>query len=165
MRRCSPKRRIVSRRAVDRDRIDDRIDARAVGQARVHHRRGFVDAPPQRRDDSLDDQAQLPVVAETLVRAFDLAVALDVDRVGPVDHDFGDVRIAHQIFERPEAQRFVDDLAPQLGELFGRARELAGRNAAMRRFPRPSARSSASFAASVWTWLADTRSSCRSNAA
>ena len=36
-------------RAVHRQRRDDRVDARAVGQARVHHRRAVVDAPSDAR--------------------------------------------------------------------------------------------------------------------
>jgi hypothetical protein len=52
----------------------------------------------------------------------ELAAALDVDRVRAVDHDFRDGRVAHQVFERPEAERFVDDLLLQLGALLGRRR-------------------------------------------
>ena len=34
------------------------------GKARVDHRRGFVDAPAERRDDAFDDHPQVPVVVK-----------------------------------------------------------------------------------------------------
>ena len=43
------------RRAAQRERRDDRVDAAAVGQARVDHRRALVDAAADLRDDAVDD--------------------------------------------------------------------------------------------------------------
>ena len=116
------------RRAVDRDRLDDRIDARAVRESRVDHGRRFVDATPERRDDALDDEPQLVCVGKVLCGGLDDAASLDVNRLGPVDHDLGDFFVLHEVFERPQAQRFVDDLLTQPGELFGRAVEPVLRN-------------------------------------
>ena len=46
-------------RAVHRQRRDDGVDARAVGQARIHHGIRFVHAPPHLRDDLVDDPQQV----------------------------------------------------------------------------------------------------------
>ena len=51
--------RMVSAGAVDRERRHDGVDARAVGQARVADRRGFVDAAADLADDALADVQQL----------------------------------------------------------------------------------------------------------
>ena len=56
------------RRALERERRDDRVDAAAVGQARVDHRRGLVDAPADLRDDLVDDAQQVRVVDEGRAR-------------------------------------------------------------------------------------------------
>ena len=69
------------RRAVDRERRDDRVDAGAVGEAGVDHRRRLVDAPADRRDDALDDQPEPGLGAEAGVGLVETAAALDVDRV------------------------------------------------------------------------------------
>ena len=72
-------------------------------------------------------EAQLAFVGEALGRALDNAAALDVNVARAVDHDFGDVGIAHEILERAEPQRFVDDLLPQAGDVFGRVRRSRAR--------------------------------------
>jgi hypothetical protein len=79
--------------AVQRQRWDDGVDARAVRQARVHHRRGLVDAPPDARNDAVDDPQQVRLVAEAQLGALQLAVTLDKDLVRPVDQDVGDLRV------------------------------------------------------------------------
>ena len=89
-------------RAVERQRRNDRVDTRAVGQARVHHRARLVDAPAHRADDALDDAQQVLVVLEDDVGLFEPALALDVDLVGAVDQDVGDRRVAQ---EAPRAAR------------------------------------------------------------
>ena len=50
--------RIVRHGPVERERRDDGVDARAVLEARVDHRRRLVDAAAERRDDALDGGAQ-----------------------------------------------------------------------------------------------------------
>ena len=64
-----------------RQRRDDRVDARAVGQAGVDPRAGLVDASAERGDDPVDDPEDVLVVQETRVDPQDLAGALDVDVV------------------------------------------------------------------------------------
>ena len=44
---------------VDGQRGNDRVHTGAVGQARVHHGRGFIDAPPHARHDAVDDLHQV----------------------------------------------------------------------------------------------------------
>ena len=101
------------RRAVERQRRNDRVDARAVGQTRVHHRARLVDAAADDADDALDDLQQVAVVLEDDVGLLELAVALDVDLVVAVDQDVGDRRIAQQRLERPEAEQLVEDVRDQ----------------------------------------------------
>ena len=57
----------------ERQRRDDGIDARAVGKPGVDARARFIDAPTERRDDPLDDPADVLVVEERDVDALDLA--------------------------------------------------------------------------------------------
>src|SRR3989442_1499570 len=94
---------------------DDGVHARAVGRARVHHGRAFVDAPAHPRHDAVDDLQQVLVVAKDDRRRLELAEPLDVDLTRGVDQDVGDVRVAHERLDRPEAVDLVQDL---LGEPF-----------------------------------------------
>ena len=55
------------RGAVDGQRRDDGVDARAVRQAGVDHRRGLVDAAADLRHDALDDFAQVVLGGEARV--------------------------------------------------------------------------------------------------
>ena len=105
--------------AVERQRRNDGVDARAVRQAGVHHGRGFVDAPADAGDDAVDDLHQVLVVLEGQAGDLEFAGALDVDAVEAIDQDVGDGRILEQRFERTEAEDFVQDFARQalaLGE-------------------------------------------------
>jgi hypothetical protein len=101
------------RGAVERERVDDRVHARAVGQARVHHRARLVDAAADGADDPLDDLQQVPIVPEHRVGRFETPVPLDVDLVRPVDEDVGHRRVAQQRLERPEAEQLVDHVTDQ----------------------------------------------------
>ena len=58
-----------------RQRLDDAVDARAVGQAGVDARAGLVDPPAERRDDPVDDPQDVVVVEERGGDALDLAAA------------------------------------------------------------------------------------------
>ncbi len=98
-------------RAVDRQRRNDRVDARAVRQARVDHRRAVVDAAADAADDAVDDAHQVLVVLERRRQPLELAAALDVDLLVGVDQDVADRRVAQQRLERPEAEDLVDDVA------------------------------------------------------
>ena len=52
----------------------------------------FVDAPADLAHDLVDDAADVHLVDEAHGRLLDAALALDVDAVRTVHHDFGDVR-------------------------------------------------------------------------
>ena len=56
-----------------------------------------------------------------------LPVALDVDPVGPVDHDLADRVLPKQRLERPVAEDVVGDLADDLPALVPRERRLVER--------------------------------------
>jgi hypothetical protein len=98
-------------RPVDRQRRDDGVDARAVGQPGVDHRRGLIDAAADLADDLVDDPHQVAVVFEGDAGQLELALALDVDLVVAVDEDVGDGRLLQQRLERPQAENLVEHLA------------------------------------------------------
>ena len=101
-------------RAVERQRRNDGVDARAVLQAGIDHGRRFIDAPPDAGDDAVDDLHQVLIVFERQAGDFQLAGALDVDAVEAVDENVGNGGIFEQRFERAEAENFVEDFARQL---------------------------------------------------
>ena len=114
-------------RPVDRQRRNDGVDAGAVGQARVGHRRRLVDAAPDARDDARDDLLQVAVVAEADRRQLQLAEALDVAGGVAVDHDVGDGRVGEQRLQRPEAGDLVEQLLDHLLALDPVQRQIAQR--------------------------------------
>ncbi len=69
---------------------------------------------PSRRHDALDDAQEVGLAVEGERGAFDLAVALDVDLMGPVDHDLGYTVIAQQPIERAIAQDLGDSPLEEL---------------------------------------------------
>ena len=54
------------------------------------------------------------LIPELDVDGFELAVALDVDLVGAVDHDIGDGRIKKELLDRPQTENLIHDLVEQL---------------------------------------------------
>jgi hypothetical protein len=66
---------------VERERRNDRVDTRAVTQARIDHRRRFIDPAPDLRDDAVDDQHQMLIILEGHVGAMKLAELFDVHLV------------------------------------------------------------------------------------
>ena len=82
----------AERRAVERERRDDGIDARSIGQAGVHNWLRFIDAPAHLRHDFFDDVHQVSVVLKTNLGLHQLAVAFDVDLVETVHQNIGDGR-------------------------------------------------------------------------
>ena len=116
------------RGAVDRQRRHDGVDARAVRQARVADRRGFVDAAADLADDALADIQELLVVAEADAGLLDLAFDFDVDRAGAVHHDVGDVVARQQRLERAEAEHVVADVVEQFFLLGDRHHDVLDRD-------------------------------------
>ena len=88
-------------RARERQRRDDGVDARAVLEARVDHRRRLVDAAAERRDDALDGRAQRVLRGEARAGELEPPAALDVDGGAVDDHDFGDGRIGEESSSGP----------------------------------------------------------------
>ena len=100
-------------RAVDRQRRNDRVDARAVGEPRVDHRRAVVDAAADAADDAVDDAQQVASSWNDVGTRSSRPRALDEHVLVGVDQDVADRRIAQQRLERPEPEDFVDQLAEQ----------------------------------------------------
>ena len=63
-------------RTVHGERRNDGVDARAVRQPCVHHRRALVHAPPDAADDAIDDAHQMAIVLEARLDALEDAAAL-----------------------------------------------------------------------------------------
>ena len=112
-------------RPVHRHRSDHRVDARAVRQARVHHRRGFVDSATGLRDDLLDNALQMSVVLELDRALRELPRALDVHQVGGRHEDVSNVGVLHQRLERAEAEHLVEHLVNEFLFVFLRRREVS----------------------------------------
>ena len=72
-------------------------------QARIAKRRGFVDAPADLADDAVGDVHHMRIVAEAHIGQDQLALALDIDLAGAVDHDVGDRLVGEQGLERAQA--------------------------------------------------------------
>ena len=66
-------------RAVNRQGRNDRIDARAIRQARIHHRRAVVDTAADAADDAIDDAQKMLVVLERSRNGFELAAAFHIN--------------------------------------------------------------------------------------
>ena len=108
------------RRPAQRERRDDRVDAAAVRQTGIHHRRRLVDASAHLRDDSVDDAEEMRVVEERCFRLLDHAAPLDEELVVAVDHDLRHRRVVQERLQRPVAEDVVRDL-PLEPRTFARA--------------------------------------------
>ncbi len=95
-------------RSVHRQRRDDRVEATAVGQTRVDHRIGVIQATPERGQDAAQDAQQVGIVGEALGGALELAALRDMHVLEAVDQDVFDGRIVQQVVERAEAGQFLD---------------------------------------------------------
>jgi hypothetical protein len=100
-------------RAVDRERRDDCIDARAIGETRVDHRGGLVHVPAHGRDDLVDDAQEVRIVLEAHPGRHQEPLVLDEDPLVGVDQDVGDRVVLQQGLQRAESRELVQDL---LGE-------------------------------------------------
>ena len=101
--------------AVDRQGRYDGVHAAAVRQSRVDHGGGLVDAAADARDDLVDRAAQVCLVLELAVDLDQLALALEPDVRGAVDHDLRHVDVAQVGLQRAVAEDVVRDL---LGDPF-----------------------------------------------
>ena len=95
--------------AIDGERRNNGVNAGTVGEARVHHRRRFIDAAPNRGDDAVDDAHQVSVIAELNVCGFEKTLALDVNFAESVDQNIGNRGIGEKRFERSQAENFIEN--------------------------------------------------------
>src|SRR5439155_1611620 len=86
------------------------IDARAVREASVDHRRGFVDPPANAGDNLANDAQEVSFVLETNLGLLQLAEALDKAEPMRVDENISDCWIPQQRLDRAVAGHLVDDL-------------------------------------------------------
>ena len=97
--------------AIQCERRNDRVHARAIGQAGIDHGRRFIDAPAHAGDNALDDLHEVLVVFERQAGQFQFAGALNVNPVEAVDQNVGDCGIFEQGLERTEAENLVENFA------------------------------------------------------
>ena len=114
--------RMVRNGPADGERVDDRVDAGAVGQAGVDHGLGLVDAAADLAHDLVDDAPEVGLVDEAGRGLLDAAGPLDVDRVRAVDHDLGDLLVLEEPVDRAVAEDVVGDVLDELGLVGGRQR-------------------------------------------
>ena len=101
-------------RPIERQRRDDRVDTRAVGQAGVYHRRRLIHAAAYARNDTVDDLQQVAIVAKSRVDAAQDAALFHEDMILVVDQDVGDLRIFEQRLQGPEAEDFIEQIGLDL---------------------------------------------------
>src|ERR1700733_1316913 len=94
-------------RSLQSERRDHGIHARAVLQARIHHRGTLVDAPADRGDDALNDAGHRAVAGEGHREALEHPGALDEDLIGAVDHDLGHRVVREQRLEQAESDGLI----------------------------------------------------------
>ena len=111
-------------RSIDRQRRNDDVDARAVGQACVAHRRRFVHASAHVGNDLVDDVTEVGFVLEDNVGPFQHAGALDVDLLVGVDQDVVDGRVLQQRLQRTQSEHLVQHLARQAVSFAGAERRV-----------------------------------------
>ena len=99
---------------IERQRRNDGVDARAVGQARIDHGRGLIHAAADAGDDAVDDLQQVAIVAEGRVGLLQQAALFNEDVVLVVDQDVGDLGVAQQRLQRTEAEDFVEQIGLNL---------------------------------------------------
>ena len=119
--RCRPKRRIVSAAP-----SSDSGSMTALTREPSPRRASTIgDASSMRRPSGVMmrsmTETQLLLVAKALRRELDDSVTLDVNSIRAVYHNFADVRILHEVFERPQPQSFIDDLLAKPRDILRRS--------------------------------------------
>src|SRR4029077_10307600 len=102
------------RRSVQRQRRYDRIDTRSVRQARIDHRRRFVNSAADLRHDSIDNQHQMLIVLELDVGCVQFAALFNVNLVMPIDQDIGYLIVPEQRLQRSEPEQLVLDFLDKM---------------------------------------------------
>ena len=100
-------------RARFRKRRNDGVHARAVGQTRVHERAGLVEAASHARDDAVDDEPQVRLVAELRLRQLELSEPLDVDLPVRVHEDVRDLFVQEVGRDGPQVEGVVKEILDQ----------------------------------------------------
>ena len=87
------------RRTINRQRRRDYVDPTAVQQAGIADRAGFIDTPPDlaRRSSDRCSADAADFVLNRIPGLFNLAIHLDENIVGPIDHDVRDVIARQQV--------------------------------------------------------------------
>ena len=91
-------------RPTDRQWRVDGVDPGTVVKPGIDHGGGLVDMASDLGHDAARDVAQVRLVEKGNLGRQDLAIALDVNLVGPVDHDLRDGRVVQEALDRRRSQ-------------------------------------------------------------
>ena len=87
---------------------DDGIDARAVRQAGINHRRAFIDPPSRVANDALDDMHQMGVIAKLGATFVQLATALYEHTIGADHKNVSDFLIGEERLKWSEPKDVIE---------------------------------------------------------
>ena len=82
-----------------RQRRNNRVDAAAVGKARVYIRLRFVDTAAERRYDALDYRENARVIGKLAIGKHEFTLTFDVNLTGAVNHYFADGIVGKKFFQ------------------------------------------------------------------
>ncbi len=104
-------------RAGQRQRGNHHVDAAAIRQARIDHGIGFIQPPPDRRQDAAHDAQQVPAIGKAHGNALQHAVPGYVDVQVPIDQDVFHRRVIEQVLDRAEARQLLGQCLGDLVQL------------------------------------------------
>jgi len=93
-----------------RDRRNDSVYAGSIRQTGINIRAGLIDAAPQRSHNTINDSHHVIVVLKCDRDSVEFALALDIDILGAIHHDFCNCVIFQKRLERSKTQNFRCDL-------------------------------------------------------
>ena len=97
--------------AVEGQRRNDGVHARAVRKPGIHHGRGFIHPAAHARHDAIDHLHQVPVVPKFRAGPLQDSMAFHIDHVSVVDQNVRYGGIFQQGFQRSQPEDFVQKLA------------------------------------------------------
>ena len=96
-------------RSVQSQRGNNSIDAGAVGQPGIDHRRDFIDAAPNATGEPLDNPRHMLRIGKDYVGDFESSMPLNVNFLRAVHKYVADLRIVHQHFKRTEPKHLIHE--------------------------------------------------------
>ena len=102
------------RRPIQRQRRNNGIDARAVRQPGVDHRRGLIHSAAHARHDAVDDLQKVAIVAKRRIHSLQQTALFNEHMVFVVHQDVGDLWIPKQGLQRPQTKDLIEQVGLDL---------------------------------------------------